>query len=983
MSLLPGGRAPFPTEPPVAGYVAGAGRGATSFTTRGDLGLATLPRKLQAPKPKDQWGTPPPGYIPGIGRGATGFSGGVSRDDAVEDRGDYSEYNFDEFSGYSEALFKDTDYDEEDRQADAVYDAIEKKIDTRRKSRREARLKRELAALRSKKPTIQQQLSDVTKELAKVTPEEWESIPDVSEVGHKKKKQKHDQLMPTPDSILLAARRSGETNTILDGRVQAGAATPLGRVGGIQTPIGLSTPLGLQTPIGPSGFLTSTKTPLYSSTPSLTDLGEARGAVLSVKLDKVMDNVSGQTVIDPKGYLTDLNAIHMRSDVDMADIKKARHLLRSVVQTNPNHAPGWIASARLEELAGELSSAKELIAEGCHKCPKNEDVWLEAARLENPSLSKSILAQALKHNSSSVKLWLEAANKETVKENRVSVLKKGIEFNPSSVRLWKEVVSLQNEEQAKILLQRAVQCVPPAPHTVDIWLALAKLCVYKEAQKVLNDARRKIPASPEIWVSAAKLEETHGNSSKAESIINRAVSNLSANGFSHDRDIWLKLAEEAEGNGYIAVCKAIIKNTMSIGVEPINSRSIWMDDAEGALQRGSIETARALYNEAIEHFKTKKSLWLALADLETAHGTPNSLEEVLKKSVKFCPEVEVLWLMAAKHRWNRGDVEGARMLLADAVKHNGFKESLSLAATKLERETGEEERARVLLQRAIQQCGTPKVWISAIQLERQFKNLEEAKKLCRQAVKTHPHEAKLWMIFGQLYLESSPSDHNKASEVLWEGLTLNPKAVDLWIVAVNCYVEKKNWVKARALLEAAKIHIPPDEKLALTAVNVENACGNDQLARHLIAKSLQILPKSGILWSRAIEIEPKQTQVAKSVDALKACEHDSNVVLTVAKLFWKDGKITKARKWFHQCVSLDPSNGEAWASYLIFEIENGEAAQQEAIMRKASAAEPNRGLKWNAYVKRVENWRKSLTEKLLGFVSENFPEQYKKYNVKL
>ena len=36
------------------------------------------------------------------------------------------------------------------------------------------------------------------------------------------------------------------------------------------------------------------------------------------------DNVSGQTVVDPKGYLTDLNSITPRNLGDVGDIKKAR-----------------------------------------------------------------------------------------------------------------------------------------------------------------------------------------------------------------------------------------------------------------------------------------------------------------------------------------------------------------------------------------------------------------------------------------------------------------------------------------------------------------------------------------------------------------------------------------------------------------------------------------------------------------------------------
>lgn len=66
------------------------------------------------------------------------------------------------------------------------------------------------------------------------------------------------------------------------------------------------------------------------------------------------DSVSGQTVVDPKGYLTDLQSMIPQYAGDINDVKKARLLLKSMRETNPKHPPGWIVSARLEEIAGKL-----------------------------------------------------------------------------------------------------------------------------------------------------------------------------------------------------------------------------------------------------------------------------------------------------------------------------------------------------------------------------------------------------------------------------------------------------------------------------------------------------------------------------------------------------------------------------------------------------------------------------------------------------
>lgn len=146
--------------------------------------------------------------------------------------------------------------------------------------------------------------------------------------------------------------------------------------------------------------------------------------MLGLKLDRMADSVTGQTVVDPKGYLTDLKSVKISSDAEISDIKKARHLLKSVIQTNPRHAPGWIAAARLEEVAGKVSDARKLIQQGCEMCPGAEDVWLEAARLQTPENAKAVLARGVAQLPESTKLWMAAARLETDDASKARVLRK-------------------------------------------------------------------------------------------------------------------------------------------------------------------------------------------------------------------------------------------------------------------------------------------------------------------------------------------------------------------------------------------------------------------------------------------------------------------------------------------------------------------------------------------------------------------------------
>ena len=184
------------------------------------------------------------------------------------------------------------------------------------------------------------------------------------------------------------------------------------------------------------------------------------------------DSVSGQTVVDPKGYMTDLGSMIVKSDAEIGDIKKARMLLKSVINTNPRHAPGWVAAARLEEVAGKLAEARQLLQKGCEMCPQSEDIWLEAARLQTPENAKAVLARGVAANPNSVKLWMQASRLEDTDVAKSRVLRRALERIPTAVRLWKAAVELANEDDARVLLSRAVECCPQAgaqPVTV-VWI---------------------------------------------------------------------------------------------------------------------------------------------------------------------------------------------------------------------------------------------------------------------------------------------------------------------------------------------------------------------------------------------------------------------------------------------------------------------------------------------------------------------------------
>lgn len=927
----------FSNMAPPTGYVPGAGRGAIGFTTRSDIGSAA------AKPPEVNFGAPPANYVAGRGYSGFGMAGNASGEvqlggasssssagrgrgggaaDPAADRSDYSESLWDANMGYGgERLFARDVYEEDDAEADKIYDSIDDHMEGRHKRRREREEK--LLSKKSGDPSvpskqlkITERFSDLKRELAHVTVDQWEAIPEVGDHSLKfKQKREKDSFSPLPDSIITASL--------------SGAGVTNGNT---------------------AGYSTSIDSQQFTQ-----------------KLDKMSDSVMGQTVVDPKGYLTSLSSVRVSSDAEVGDIKKARLLLNSVTTTNPKHPPGWIAAALVEEVAGKMVAARKIIMSGCEACPDSEDLWIEAARLHDPVSAKAVLAQAVRHIPTSVKIWLKAAELEPIDAQKKIVLRRALEFIPNSVILWKTAIQLENVNDAKIMLARAVECVP---NSVEMWLALAKLESHENARKVLNQARAALPTEPATWITAAKLEEAHGNLQSVPQIIKAMLSSLNQYQVAIDRDAWIKEAHAAEYSRATATSAAIIKNTLHIGVDEEDRVATYMDDAEGCMKQSppAPETARAIYSHALSLYPSKMTLWLASAMFEKTHGTGPSLESVLRAAVQNCPHEEVLWLMAAKEKWLEGNVSGAREVLKFAFEANPASQQVLLAAAKLEWENNEPARARALLLKARDKAPSERVWLKSALLELEHANVSAALSLLDEGINRYPSFAKFYIMAGQCVENPALlNDSTRAREYYQSGLKTCSDSVPLWILMVRLEERIRGPNKSRSMLELARLKMPSNDVLWLEAVRLERRAGNDKLAESLIAKALQQCPTSGILWAEDIMTCPKPAQRSKSVDALQKVDSDPYVVTAVARLFEKDRKFPKARKWFERAVALDPKVGDSWVYFYCFELcqradqgaieisDNIESkSPPDVVVQRCSLADPNRGELWCSFAKRTE-----------------------------
>ncbi|SAM63062.1 probable pre-mRNA splicing factor prp1 [Ustilago bromivora] len=898
----------FLSMPAPPGYVAGLGRGASGFTTRADIGPARLPTSASS-KPSDD---------------AAGSDAGSDEGNGEEESGRFNDPE------NETNLFAGTIYEKDDEEADRIWESVDQRMSQRRRKFREAREREEREKARSEKPKIGAQFADLKRGLSAVTQDEWAGLTESGSVMGKKRKAaakreaRNTRSFAISDTILVGNRdRNAVQSALTEDQMGEGE--------------------------GEGAMLTS-----------LTEIGEARNKILSHQLDAASWSTSGTaTSIDPTGYLTQLSSSNIKTSAEIGDIKKARSLLDSVIKTNPKHAPGWIAAARVEEVAGKMSKARKIITQGCQHCPRSEDIWLEAARLNTKENAKVILARSIQHVSQSVNIWLKAVQLESDRESQKRVLRKSLEYIPNSVQLWKELVNLEeNAQDARILLSGAVSAVPLS---IDLWLALARLSPAEQAKKVLNEARKTIPTSHEIWLAAARLlEQVEGDGGKVDKTVASAVKALRKAGVELSRDQWLQEAERMEKQGSPMVCSAIVKATVELDIEEQDRSAVWVEDAQSALQRGCVETSRSILAYTLNIFPDRPAIWTQAAMLEKQHGTRPKLEALLESAVRHCPKAEQLWLMYAGEKADAEDIGGARSVLIRAFDANIGSEKISLAAAKLESENGQLIAAGKLLERARVEVGSERVWMKSAVFERDHGSPQRAMELVQEAMTKFASFDKLYMIAGQLQPLLHPSDPTQAVRSAREhyslGIKACPHSIPLYLLASRLEHQAGSTIRSRAILEKARLHNPTSEEIWYESIQLEHrTCSSPTQAVTLLSRALQVLPTSGLLWTLAIAFERGRGRRTKMADALRKTGDDSKVVCTVAQQFWLESKYIQARKWFQRSTQADADNGDAWAMWYRFELEQGDQPSTMAVKEQVQTANPRHGMVWQSVAKDPRN----------------------------
>ncbi|KAA8499157.1 Pre-mRNA-processing factor 6 [Porphyridium purpureum] len=980
--------------PPPPNYVPGAGRGLGD--RRREENEATALRKAAAFRNAQGRRRADGAALKSAGRASTRAVGFV---DDGHDNDDFDDDDVDEddagigstrASGIPGAraladdeggLFADAVYEKDDEEADAIYGAVEQRLASRNRRNQERTETRRLQAYRSEREKLEGQFAPLKRHLSTMTEADWMAIPDeVASMARNKKLaksvaerkgQSQERFTPVPDSV-LAGRLD---NTF--GTTARSSLSPheLPRHAGLETGISFDSPA-----------------------PSVS---ASRGLMLGQKLDAALGSsfADGAHSVDPANYLSQLSSEdgELRAVARVGDVKKARMLLRSVIATNPTHAPGWIAAARLEEHVGKnLKEARSLIARGCAACPKSDDIWLESARLHVASNdrqgARAVLAAAVLKVPKSVKIWLEAQNLEESVNRKRAILRRALELIPSAHELWRTLIDLETDRAgARALLRRAVESCPSAP---DLWLALAKLQDQATARATLKRARGAIPSEPQIWLAAAQLEETQlqASSSKTDSdavkqsidgIIRRAVAHLTVEARLVDRGRWLEIVALSDASTYPLTCEALGRHALLGGVEGDHKAFIQLkSDVEYLEARNSIHAARCLLRLLLEMDvmqagggaaknpeiisppgatgswnHARWSPWLIALDFErrvaALPGATGSegFEALARTALRERKSDAELYLYLAQTKARDQDEEGARAVFEEGHLTLPHHEALWLAHADFEVERRRLEAARSVLRRACEVEESASLLMSVVRVVRSMGADGELERLLQHATERFPHDPRFWAMLAELFFSSSDSVQPQRENGLQAARDLFYRALDgpdsaqllkqrrsyapLWIKWSRLEETHGDLNRARALLERGLSLNRGCAELWLASARLEKRSQTKSLASAGGSSFTTALSKlwagireckalhtsRGALWSELIECESAAQQKARSVDALKDCDDDGHVMLAVARLFWRQRKLDKARGWLERAVSTSPGFGDAWGAALALERE--------------------------------------------------------------
>lgn len=897
---------------------------------------------------------PPPGYVAGIGRGATGFStqadlGSSShisdgRTTRLAKDGRFEDSNEDDSEIKYTKSDDESEIEREDDEADAIFGGIEEKLKKRRKKRKitgpkETKTNQELETKEitpfEAMKTIGSKFEKDKQVLESVSEDQWMNLPESGDFTRKNKRRREElqaqqRFYRNSDTIITDLRDKNEDNV------------------------------------------------------NVAQISVARDKVLAGKLAQVdQTNSNADSSLTKQKYLSQLSELK-ESDSSVSGSKfvsnignfaKTRALFKKLRRSEPHKSGNWIASARLEAEARNMNRARRLIEEGCEKCPYSEEVWLVSLEIHSSDnhMCRVIVADALKYNPESLKLWLKASELEADDLSKKRVLMKALEYLSKSESLWLEIIKYESDRKMQILmLQKASQLIPTS---VDIWLRLAELQSKEEASATLKQANESV--KPEnrylIWISAAKYEEeTTSNELHVSKTIEDGFKQC---GSGLSRQDWIKQAEKCEDDGYPLTASAITLNSMNLGLDDLS------DDEKLSTWKKEVSTdqhlaiVRSKYMFITSNYPKDTDSWKRYVTFEKSNKQYSNLYVVYEMAIKSCPDHSFFYIMYAQDLWKLdNNYKHAEQILSEALKTVEQHEDIWLMLAKIQWKTGGSTQALDTYSLCRKKLRKPssQVWIDEVDLLICLGKRDDALNLVKEGIRSHPNDPGLYLRVGMIYI--GQKQYSKAEKALETGTVRCPHNPQVWIELAevfNKHLGKK--IKARSTLEKALTINPKSQDLYMSRLLLEGR--NSPAAEMILTKGLREIPESPQLWSERIRSSKRSQRKNFYKMALKATNDSIMVIVTVACDLWSQGKTSKAKQFFLAGLDQDDKYGDLYIYYHAFLERYGEVEEVADLEKKFIDSDPDGGEAWTKILKDPTNYMAKPLELLRKAAKEALNKQ--------
>ena len=498
----------------------------------------------------------------------------------------------------------------------------------------------------------------------------------------------------------------------------------------------------------------------------------------------------------------------------------------------------------------------------------------------------------------------------------------------------------------------------------------------------------------------------------------RAIYRVATGRFPSDIDLWLDFVGLEKDHGDQSSLDAVLKEAVK---ECPQSETLWLMAAkEKWVVSRDVPAARRVLMEAFQSNPNSESIWLAAVKLEWENQESERARALLAK---------------ARDRGAGAAVDGgpasARVWMKSAMLDREINFSATVAAELHTASASARENAIKLLETELELIDKALLHHPTF-----YKLYLMGGQVCEVL-----HQVQLIAGGSGAGVEGAKDGRERARDYYMDGAkkcapvasTADKTAVGvapvyptlpLWLAVIRLEEKYTSVVKARSMIERAKQGCISTtgasgikcEDIWLEAIQLERRCGGasstsggavvskgvpgllaspcgsqNKQSILVMAQALQELPTSGLIWSEEILTCTKQQHKGRSLEALKRCDgnNDFNIILAVARVFERDGKAAKSRKWYQRAMALAPRCGDIWAYYYRFELkqkliqerilklqtsvttsadggmEVGEEEVEEAVpsgvdvpqslMDQCVAAKPNRGQLWCTVTKRTEN----------------------------